>query len=189
MAAATPPIAPAEAAAADPELAALIAQAARVGVPDPLFCGILARSPVHAKALLRAMLLSHAEGGVDHRLKEMVRIRLARIAGDPYFARLRSALALQAGLDEATIEAACGDCENDPRFTPADRLALRYADRMYRSPGEVDDALYAELKEHYSEAQIMELGAFIALHYGMQAFMRTLGPAARSGPLQAPFLS
>ena len=28
--------------------------------------------------------------------------------------------------------------------------------------------------EHYTEAQIMELGAFIAFHYGMQAFARTL---------------
>jgi alkylhydroperoxidase family enzyme len=46
---------------------------------------------------------------------------------------------------------------------------------MYLAPEQVDAAFYAELKRHYSEAQIMELGAFIAFHYGMQAFMRTLG--------------
>jgi alkylhydroperoxidase family enzyme len=170
----TTPITPVEPDAADAELASLIARAARAGVPGPLFSGILARSPVHARALLRAMLISHTEGSVDHRLKEMVRIRLARIAGDSYFAALRSSVALGQGLDEATIAAALGDFENDPRFTPAQRVALRYADRMYRSPSEVDDALYAELKKHYSEAQIMELGAFMALHYGMQAFMRTM---------------
>jgi hypothetical protein len=30
------------------------------------------------------------------------------------------------------------------------------------------------MKTHFSEAEIMELGAFIALQYGMQMFMRTL---------------
>ena len=39
----------------------------------------------------------------------------------------------------------------------------------------MDAAFYAEGKQHYSEAQIMELGAFIAFHYGMQVFMRAMG--------------
>jgi hypothetical protein len=40
--------------------------------------------------------------------------------------------------------------------------------------------MYADLKRHWSEAQIMELGGFIAFHYGMQVFMRTLGAKALS---------
>ena len=164
----------AAASVADPGLAALIARAEQIGVPDRLFCGILARVPDHAKALLRAMIASHAEGNVEHRLKELIRIRLARIAGDPYFGTLRSRRALDGGLDEATVEAACGEFDEDPRFTAAQKLALRYADRMFRRPHELDEAFYAQLKSHYSEAQIMELGAFIAFHYGMQVFMGTL---------------
>ena len=46
--------------------------------------------------------------------------------------------------------------------------------RMYLNPERVDAAFYAEDKQHYTEAQIMELGAFIAFHYGMQVFARTL---------------
>jgi hypothetical protein len=46
---------------------------------------------------------------------------------------------------------------------------------MYRNPEQVDAAFYAEGKTHYTEAQIMEIGAFIAFHYGMQVFARTLG--------------
>ncbi len=159
----------------DPELLELFRQCEALGVPDALFPRILARAPGHAKALLRALLLSHTEGGVDHRLKEIIRVRLARTAGDPYFARLRSARAQQAGLDEARIEAGAGSFENDPRFTAAEKWALRYAREMYLNPEKVDTAFYAEGKQHYSEAQIMELGAFIAFHYGMQAFARTLG--------------
>jgi len=158
----------------DPELRALIAEAEALGVPDALFPRILARVPAYAKVLMRALLMSHAAGNVDHRLKEIVRIQLARSAGDPYFAALRSARARQAGLTEAEIEAGCGDYENAACFSAAEKCALRYADHMYRAPWAVDAALYDELKRHYSEAQIMELGAFIAFHYGMQTFMRTL---------------
>lgn len=167
------PLAPIE--VADPELRELIQRCEELGVPDSRFPCVLARAPGYAKALLRALLLSHTEGNIDHRLKEIIRVRLARIAGDPYFARLRSARAKQEGLDEATIEAGAGKFEDDPRFTPAQKWALRYAREMYLNPEKVDAAFYAEGKNHYSEAQIMELGAFIAFHYGMQAFARTLG--------------
>jgi alkylhydroperoxidase family enzyme len=158
----------------DPELRDLMARGAALGVPDARFSGILARSPLHAKAVLRALLHSHAEGNVDHKLKEMIRISLARIAGDAYFASLRSARAQQQGLDEQTIEAGAGNHETAAALTPAEKCALRYAKLMYLDAARVDAALYAELKTHFSEAQIMELGAFIALHYGMQMFMRTL---------------
>jgi alkylhydroperoxidase family enzyme len=158
----------------DPELKALIARCEALGVPDAVFPRILARVPAYAKALLRALLVSHAEGNVDHRLKEVIRVQLARTAGDPYFAGLRSARARQLGLDEETIKAGSGKFEDDARFTAAEKWALRYAREMYLNPENVNAAFYAEGKQHYSEAQIMELGAFIAFHYGMQVFMRTV---------------
>lgn len=158
----------------DPELNALIARGEALGVPDALFPRILAHVPAYAKAMLRALLVSHAEGNVDHRLKEVIRVRLARTAGDPYFAGLRSARARELGLDEETIAAGCGKFEDDARFTAAGNWALRYAREMYLNPERVDAAFYSEGKKHFSEAQIMELGAFIAFHYGMQVFMRTM---------------
>lgn len=163
----------------DPELQALIRRGEALGVPDALFPRILARAPGHAKALLDALLHSHTEGAVDHRLKEIIRVRLARAAGDPYFAGLRSARAREAGLAEDRIESGAGKFEEDPGFTPAEKWALRYAREMYLNPERVDAAFYAEGKRHYTEAQIMELGAFIAFHYGMQAFARALGLGSR----------
>jgi len=159
----------------DPELLALIGRCEALGVPDSLFPRILARVPAHAKALLRALLVSHAEGNVDHRLKEIIRVQLARTAGDAYFAGLRSAQAAKDGLDEDTIQAGSGKFQDDARFTAAEKWALRYAREMYLNPENVGAAFYDQGRKHYSEAQIMELGAFIAFHYGMQAFTRTLG--------------
>src|SRR3970282_1777957 len=169
----------------DPELLELIRRGEALGVPDALFPRILARVPAYAKALLRALLVSHAEGNVDHRLKEIIRVQLARPAGDAYFAGLRSARAAKDGLDEDTIEAGSGQFQDDPRFTAAEKWALRYAREMYVNPEKVDAAFYDEGKQHFTEAQIMELGAFIAFHYGMQAFMRTLGAAPPRGASRA----
>lgn len=159
----------------DPELRDLIARGEALGVPDALFGRILARAPAQAKPLMKALLISHAEGNVDHKLKEVIRIQLARFAGDAYFADLRSKRAKEAGLAEARINAGSEDYEDSPLFSEAEKSALRYADQMYLDPHKVDEAMYTDLKQHWSEPQIMELGAFIAFHYGMQLWMRSLG--------------
>lgn len=166
----------------DPELRTLIAEGEKLGVPDSTFGRILARAPEQAKPLLRALLVSHTQGNIDHKLKEIMRVQLARFAGDPYFSRLRSRRAREAGLTEAMIDAGSGDYEDAAFFTPAEKCALRYADQMYLDPGKVDKLFYDELKTHFTEPQIMELGAFIAFHYGMQLFMRSMHDGAKSQP-------
>ena len=158
----------------DPGLDDALSQAEALGVPDDLFFRVLGHVPGYTEALYDALHRSHAEGDVDHRLKEIIRVRLARQANDPYFARLRSSAAAELGLDEATIEAGCGDFESDSRFSEAEKWALRYASLMFTAPNSVGKAFYDEGKTHYTEAQIMELGAFIAFHYGMQLFFGTL---------------
>jgi alkylhydroperoxidase family enzyme len=158
----------------------LIDRSEALGVPDDLFPRIVARAPEQAKPMMRALLLSHAEGNVDHRLKEIIRILLARFARDPYFAALRSRKAREMGLDEKRIDDGCSTYEDSVSFTAAEKCALRYADLMFLDASQIDAAFYAELKTHYTEPQIIELGAFIAFHYGMQMFMRSLGAAAPS---------
>jgi len=154
----------------------------QTGAPDELFPRILAHAPGYARALHDAMHMSHVDGNMDHKLKEIIRIQLARKAEDPYFANLRSEKAKKEGLTEDRVEAGCGDFENDPQFTEAEKWALRYAYLMYREPKKLNKAFYEEGKKHFSEAQIMELGGMVALHYGMQVFMRTLKAFPMHGP-------
>ena len=144
------------------------------GVPDETFIRILAHVPGYAEAIHDALHTAHVDGNVDHSLKEIIRIHLARTAEDPYFAGLRSTRAIEDGLTEETIDAGSADFEADPRFSDAEKWALRYAYLMYRSPVQIDSVFYDEGKRHFSEAQIMELGGMIAIHYGMQRFMATL---------------
>ena len=143
-------------------------------VPDTLFIQIMAHAPGYGEALFDAMYQSHALGNVDHALKEIIRIRLARLAKDPYFGTLRSKKAIDLGLTEERIEAGCGDFESSDLFSDAEKWALNYAKLMFTEPMKVNAECYDLGKTFYSEPEIMELGALIAFHYGLQMFMRTL---------------
>ena len=48
-------------------------------------------------------------------------------------------------------------------FSDREKAALRFAERMTLRPAEVDDRLWAELKSHFDEGEIIELAAAIGL--------------------------
>ncbi len=64
-------------------------------------------------------------------------------------------------------------------FSPAERLALEYAERITYTDRQVDDALFAELKKHFTEAQIVELTAAVAMENFRSKFNPPLGVEAQ----------
>ena len=64
-------------------------------------------------------------------------------------------------------------------FSPAERAALEYAERITYTDRQVDDALFAGLKKHFTEAQLVELTAAIALENFRSKFNPTLGVEAQ----------
>ena len=164
----------------DPEMLAMMEQARELGTADDLFVRLASRAPVQAKAILRELLMSHTQGNVDHRLKEVIRVLLARFADDKYFASLRSRKAQAMGLTERRLNEGVAEYEDDAKgFSEAEKIALRFADLMYLDAGQIDKAFYDEMKKHWSEAQIMEIGSFMVVHYGMAMFMRSMGASAQ----------
>jgi alkylhydroperoxidase family enzyme len=61
------------------------------------------------------------------------------------------------------------------RFSAEERLALDYAERMTTTGERVDDELFARLKAHFTEAQIVELTAAVALENFRSKFNPPLG--------------
>ncbi len=45
---------------------------------------------------------------------------------------------------------------------------------MQFAPEKIDAAFYDRLREHYTEAEVVELGAFIGFNVGYHTFFRTL---------------
>ena len=64
-------------------------------------------------------------------------------------------------------------------FSEAERLALEYAERITYTDRRVDDALVDQLKRHYTEAQIVELTAAIAMEKFRSKFNPALGIEAQ----------
>lgn len=52
--------------------------------------------------------------------------------------------------------------ESSPEFSALEKLVIRYAVEMTRTPVDVSDELFAELKRNFSDRQIVELTSQIA---------------------------
>ena len=86
---------------------------------------------------------------------------------------MRYAGARHAGATEAKI-AAIND-ETSELITPRERAALRFAEKLAVDHQKVDDALWSELRGHFSEAEIIELVANATLFIGWGRFNDILG--------------
>ncbi len=64
-------------------------------------------------------------------------------------------------------------------FSEEERLALDYAERITTTGQRVDDALFSRLKSRFTEAQIVELTAAIALENFRSKFNPPLGIEAQ----------
>ncbi len=64
-------------------------------------------------------------------------------------------------------------------FSDLERVALEYAERITYTDQKVDDALFARVRKHFSEAQIVELTAAIALENFRSKFNPSLGIEAQ----------
>jgi len=71
------------------------------------------------------------------------------------------------------------DWRDSPLFSEPEKVALEYAERMTITGQSIDDALFARLKQHYTEAQIVELTAAIALENFRSKFNPALGIEAQ----------
>ena len=86
---------------------------------------------------------------------------------------MRYAGARHAGATEAKIAAI--DDETSDLITPRERVALRFAEKLAVDHRKVDDALWAELRGHFSEAEIIELVASATLFIGWGRFNEIIG--------------
>ncbi len=81
---------------------------------------------------------------------------------------------MRKGLGEREVDAALGDLEHSD-LPPRTIVALRLADCLTGEHPEVDEALFTELRQHFDEGEILELGAALAIGSGWQRFIEAFG--------------
>ncbi len=67
---------------------------------------------------------------------------------------------------------------NSELFTEMEKLVLEYADAMTQTPVEVPDALFAKLREKFTDGQLVELTATLAWENYRARFDHALGVEA-----------
>ena len=102
---------------------------------------------------------------LPERLVELVRLRVA------FFNQCRSCMAIRysdAVADGVTEGLVCSlECPQEAEnLSAAEKAAIRYGELMATDHLAIDDAVYADLREHFTEAQIVELGMTVAFFVG-----------------------
>ena len=87
--------------------------------------------------------------------------RLSVLQNSQYAISAHALSAKQKGASDGQIAAAQSDFESGP-FTEKEKLGFRCAERLHRSPQEIDNDFFAELKRVYTDPEIVELIATAA---------------------------
>ncbi len=124
---------------------------------------ILQRKPRIARALsqLTASLWADPEATVDRGFKRLIAHVASRAAGCRYCMAHTAGGALRFGVDDAKV-AAVWDYRTSPLYSEAERVALDFALAAASVPNDVTDEMFAELRAHWNETQIVEIVAVIA---------------------------
>jgi len=117
---------------------------------------IWAHRPAVAAAWLSALEEMHLRSCLPERLRELVRLRIAAIT-------TCQACLVARKSDTVTEEDLACLSSDHPRFTGAERAALRYAELFAGDYFAIDETLFETLAEHFSTEQIVELNLYSAL--------------------------
>ena len=152
----------------DPELRAMT-QADSATALEQGMLRIMAHSPAVAKAVVAFGGALFQGTRLPRRLLELIRLRVA------FHNQCRSCMAVryQSAVDDGVTEGlVCSLAKpvDAPDLTDAEKAAIAYADISSIDHFSIDDRTYTDLRRHFTEAEIVELGTFIAYFIGFGRF-------------------
>lgn len=156
----------------DPAMLAELDRCRREGTPRPESQAVRAHVPAVFWAFANAWRDTFRNGVMDHGIKELCRVYVSRSVKCDYCGNQRSEKGRNAGMIEEDYRDLL-NFEKSMFYDARQKAALAYAEAITWDL-ETDDALWARLKTHFSEPEIVELGFFVALTMGQQRWLRTL---------------
>jgi AhpD family alkylhydroperoxidase len=99
---------------------------------------------------------------VDERLKHLVELKGAQMIGCEFCVDLGSQICRNSGFSDEELLALTRYRHGDV-FTEREKLALDYTVAVMRTPVEVTDVLFDRMKVHFSDKQLVEITALLAL--------------------------
>ena len=99
---------------------------------------------------------------IDERLRNLVELKGAQMIGCEYCVDLGSQICRNSGFSDSELLALPRYRESE-LFSESEKLALDYAVAVMRTPVEVTDELFAKLRPHFSDRQLVEITALLTL--------------------------
>jgi 4-carboxymuconolactone decarboxylase len=110
---------------------------------------------------------------VDQRLKYLVELKGAQMIGCEFCVDLGSQICRHSGLSDDELLALPRYRQSD-LFTEREKVALDYTVGVMRTPVDVSDELFARMREHFSEKQLVEITALLTV-VGLDRFNAAFG--------------
>jgi len=126
---------------------------------------IFAHRSAIAKGIIALGAGLKADRSLPERLIELVRLRIAFHNQCRSCMAIRYRDAIEGGVDEGLVCSLERPMEA-PDLTAAEKAALAYADLFATDHLAINERTYDGLREHFSEGQIVELGAWVAFCVG-----------------------
>jgi AhpD family alkylhydroperoxidase len=99
---------------------------------------------------------------VDERIKNLVELKGAQMIGCEYCVDLGSQICRNSGLSDEELLALARYRQSD-LFTECEKLALDYTVAVMRTPVEVTDDLFDQMKKQFNDEQLVEITAHLTL--------------------------
>jgi len=145
---------------------------------------VMARHPSLTKAMWGLVAAVYGPGQVDNGLKRLVGEAASKAAGCFYCSAHAAHGAREQGVSQEKIDAVWS-FEDSPLFSDAERAAINLAMKAGRVPNETEDADFDRLRAHFSEDEITEIVAVIAMFGFLNRWNTTLGTALEPVPLSS----
>ncbi len=144
---------------------------------------IMQRVPKLAKALAQmTAAVWDPSGKVDRGFKRMIAHVTSRAAGCRYCMAHTAGGALHFGVEDKKL-AAIWDYQTSPLFSAAERDTLDFAVAAASVPNDVTDDMFAQLRKHWTEEQIVEIVGVISLFGFLNRWNDTMGTPLEDEPL------
>lgn len=101
-------------------------------------------------------------GAVDEKLKVLAATKAATIIGCQFCIDIATHLGREAGVSEQQLQDFHIYRESSA-FSPLEKLVMEYGEEMSQSHVNVSDEMFARLREHFDDEQLVELTAAIAI--------------------------
>ena len=159
------------------------AMSARMGfIPNSVL--IMQRNPELVRAFVQmAGAIWDPQGSVDLKLKRLISHVASRAAGCRYCMAHTAHGAERLGVEQAKIDAVW-DYQSSPLFSAAERAALDLAVAAGSAPNAVTDEMFLELRRHWSEEQVVEIVAVIAMFGFLNRWNDTFATPLEPAPLE-----